>query len=304
MSLKETIFSKLNAEQIQKIEQNIDSVLLALGLIERLRGPQGCPWDREQDHRTLRPYLIEEAYEVLDVLERYHVTKDPKVIAKETSLDAYVDPDGYWDEADKKELCEELGDVLLQILLHAQIAKERGDFDFGAVCLQMTKKLVHRHPHVFGESKVNEAADVLKNWEKLKKSEGKKRLLAGLPKSMPSLQKALRIGEKTKRVGFDWNSWEEVWKKVEEEKEELMAAIEKQNKEEIEAELGDLFFSLAQLARHFDLNPEEAHQKANDKFMKRFTFIEEECERQGVDLSNAGAERLEQMWNQAKTEAV
>lgn len=282
------------------IDQISNQFKAAVNIITRLRGPNGCPWDREQNHLSLRQYLIEEAYEVLEVLDRYQSKQDPKAIAQATPLNEPVPPDGFFSKTDQALLCEELGDLLIQVLLHSQLAVERGEFHIGDVAEALTKKLIHRHPHVFGDTKVSGSKEVLQNWESLKKKEGKKSLLEGLPKSIPSLQRAARIGEKAHRVGFDWKDWQGTWEKIKEELAELSSAIEKKNLTEIEHEIGDLFFSICQLSRHLSIQPEDAHRKAIHRFEERFKKMEEYFGSQGKEMLSATEEELDQAWEFAK----
>ncbi|MEW6056942.1 MAG: nucleoside triphosphate pyrophosphohydrolase [Bdellovibrionota bacterium] len=303
--LKQTIFTGLDPKTIAQIDAMADQFKLAVGLVARLRGPNGCPWDREQNHLTLRPYLIEEAYEVLDLLDRYQSTRDPKALAKQTPIGQPVPADGSFSSQDRKVLCEELGDLLLQVLLHSQLASERGEFNVGDVGEGMARKLVSRHPHVFGTETASSSEQVLQNWESLKKKEGKKSLLEGLPKNLPSLQRAARIGEKAGRVGFDWKDWQGAWAKVEEELRELKQAIAMTSSErqaEIEQELGDLFFALCNLARHLKIQPEDAHRKAIEKFEKRFRRVEEICSQENVDMQSSSLEKLDEIWERVKRE--
>lgn len=242
-------------------------------LAEDLRDPkEGCPWDKEQNHSTLKKYLIEEAYEVLEAI---------------TLLEEGKEDLGY------SLLKEELGDLLYQIVFHSQIAKEKGKFDFIDVIEFCVEKLVNRHPHVYGKDKVKSSKEVLEKWERRKTKE--KKLFSSLPRDLPALLKAYRIGEKAKRVGLDWRSREDVFSKVEEEYKELKEAIKEGKKEKIEEELGDLLFSLSQFARHYDIDPEEALQKANKKFVDRFNLIEE-------DLKKARTpEEIDILWEKAKS---
>ncbi len=279
---EDVIFKKLTGDEKKKIDLMAPSMALAVGLVARLRGNEGCPWDREQTHLTLRPYLIEEAYEVLDVLDQELI--------------------------DQNKLKEELGDLLLQILLHSRLSEEEGSFHFGDVCSSMVEKLVSRHPHVFGDTKVKGSDEVLKNWESLKKKEGKKRLLEGLPKNLPSLQRAARIGEKANRIGFDWKDWKGSMSKVDEELSELKESINQSidqdgkvnSNQHIEEELGDLFFSLCNLARFLKITPEDAHRKAISKFEKRFSKIEDHFENIGKDIHTATLEELDEVWEKIK----
>lgn len=282
--LKTLIFSGIDSSRAAAIEKMCKQMQLAIGLVARLRGPKGCPWDLEQTHLTLRPYLIEEAYEVLDVLDR-------------------CQKEGSFTPQDRELFCEELGDLLLQVILHSQLSWERGEFTVGDVGERMAQKLVYRHPHVFGDVKASDSAQVLQNWEALKKKEGKKGLLDGLPKNLPSLQRAARIGEKANRVGFDWKDWKGAWDKVEEETRELKEAIDKKSADQIEHELGDLFFSLCNLARHLRVQPEDAHRKAIARFEERFKKLEEICRVEGVDLQTASLETLDAVWDRVKRQS-
>jgi MazG family protein len=293
-TLKETIFADLSPEHARAIDAMGEQLKLAIGLAARLRTPKiGFPWDLEQNHLTLRPYLIEEAYEVLDVLDR-------------------AGADGKFAPEDHKVLREELGDLLFQVLIHAQLCWERGEFNVGDVGEGLAAKLVSRHPHVFGDVKVSGSAQVLQNWEALKKKEGKKSLLEGLPKNLPSLQRAARIGEKAQRVGFDWPDWQGAWRKVEEEFQELKSELDAAGvgrpaptltaSIKIEHEIGDLFFALCNLSRHLKIQPEDAHRKAIGRFEGRFRRLEEICAKEGVDLHSASLEKLDEIWERVKKE--
>ena len=263
--------------------------------IAALRTPvTGCPWDLEQTHQTLRPYLLEETYEVLAAL----------------------------DTADDRELQEELGDLLLQIVLHCQLATERGAFSLGDVAETVNKKMIERHPHVFGDISAKTSAEVLQNWEKIKadkksKREGSERssMFSNLPAEMPALLKAQRIGEKVARVNFDWDSPEEVLAKVEEELGELKAEFKKIGdqptkalnsapidrdaalQQKLEDEFGDLMFSVVQFGRWIGCNAEDSLRGACSKFLSRFEFIEKNSDR---PLKDQTREKLEELWGQAK----
>lgn len=242
-------------------------------IIRRLRAPGGCPWDREQTHETLKPFLIEESYELLDAVDR----------------------------KSDDEMREELGDVLLQILLHAQIGAERGAFDIAAVVAGLSRKLVHRHPHVFGETAVSGAGEVLVNWEKIKKGEKAGRgLFDGLPRSLPALQKAARMGEKAGRVGFDWPDAAGVRDKVAEELREVDEAIAAGDPGQVEDELGDLLFAVAQWARHLGHLPEEALRKGCGTFATRFAAMEALVRASGRELGALSPDELEGAWREAK----
>ncbi len=245
-------------------------------IMARLRSKKGCPWDREQTHQTLRPYLIEEAYEVLDAL----------------------------DNGGDDDFKDELGDLLLQVVFHAQIAAEEKRFDVQDVARSINDKLVRRHPHVFGDIRADTADEVLTNWEKIKREEkgdqGRKSVLDGLPSSMPALLHAYRIQEKVARVNFDWDDVKEVLQKVDEEIQELKNALEHGDKTSIEDEMGDLLFSLVNLSRHLNVPPEDALRRSNDKFMRRFRYIEAALELKGDNLERATFEELDALWDEAK----
>jgi tetrapyrrole methylase family protein/MazG family protein len=241
----------------------------------RLRSEQGCPWDKKQTHETLRPYLIEEAYEVLDAIE----------------------------QGQDAAFCEELGDLLLQVVFHAQIASETGRFTIDDVSSAIVDKLIRRHPHVFGDVKADTPEQVLVNWEKIKKEEkgGKRRsVLDGLPGHLPALLYAYRIQEKVAKVHFDWDDAREVIKKVREEFSELESAFSDMNQETLEEELGDLLFSIVNLSRHLRVTPEDALRRTNLKFMDRFRYIEQALELNGESLEEASFERLDALWEEAK----
>ncbi len=277
------VYEKINAQALSQIQDSAQKLEVAIALVKRLRAPDGCPWDKEQTHLTLRPYLIEEAYEVLDVLDQSETNQNSQKI--------------------NDKLKEELGDLLLQILLHSELKSEKNEFTVGDVALALVDKLVRRHPHVFGEVKVNNSDQVLQNWEAIKSKEKEKTkegLLDGLPKNLPSLQKAARIGEKAQRIGFDWPDWQGSMKKVEEELLELKQAIDLNNKEQIEMEMGDLFFSLCNLSRHLKIQPEDAHRMAILKFEKRFQKLEEHFRSIQKDIHTASLEELDNVWIQVK----
>lgn len=252
-----------------------------VAIMARLRGPGGCPWDRKQNHRTLLPYLIEEAYEVADAIHKRNMT----------------------------ELEEELGDLLLQIVFHAQLARERGRFAIADVTDRICRKLIGRHPHVFKAKRRLSADQVLANWERIKlaekKKDGKKRgVLDGVPRSLPALLTAFRIQEKTSRFGFDWDGPRLVLDKVEEEIAELRRAMRRRNparrKQEIEHELGDLFFALVNLARHLKIDPESALTRTNTRFARRFRYIEKHLPQSGKTLGEATLEEMDVLWEKAK----
>ncbi|MGE0683457.1 MAG: nucleoside triphosphate pyrophosphohydrolase [Candidatus Binatia bacterium] len=245
-------------------------------IMATLRGPTGCPWDREQTPDTLKPYLVEETYEVLEALE----AKD---------LSAFK---------------EELGDLLLQIVFHAQLMAEAGAFTIDDIAQAIGDKLVRRHPHVFGDVKVKDVDEVVQNWAKIKAQEkaGKadRSVLAGVPHGAPALIQAQRLGEKASRVGFDWPSAAEVFKKVEEEIQELTATLSAPEGNQQEHELGDLLFALTNLARHLNLDAETALRKAGKRFNDRFRYIETRLQANNEDIHHTSLTRLEELWEEAK----
>jgi tetrapyrrole methylase family protein / MazG family protein len=240
-------------------------------IIARLRGPDGCPWDKEQTHQTLRGNLLSESYEVLEAL----------------------------DNGDRAELCEELGDLLLQIVLHAQIAKDNGEFEIGDVIKSITTKLIHRHPHIFGSRKVKDAKEVMHNWEELKSEEREegKSMLAGVPRQMPALAYAYEISRRAVRVGFEWENIEGVLDKLAEEVREIKDAGSQAEKEQ---EIGDLLFTLVNFARWEGVDPETALREANRKFYKRFACMEELCRKNGRKLTGLSLKEWDELWEEAK----
>lgn len=245
-----------------------------VGIMARLRSENGCPWDREQTHESLRPYLIEEAYEVLEAIDR----------------------------KDDTALCEELGDLLLQVVFHARLAAEASRFTIDDVANAVNDKLIRRHPHVFGDVDAKTASEVLVNWEKIKQSEGqgKRSILDGLPDHLPALLKAYRIQEKAARAHFDWDDVQDVFDKVQEEIEELREAHASENKKALEEEFGDLLFSLVNLARHLKVTPEDALRRTIQRFADRFRYIETALERNGERLEDATLQRMDALWEEAK----
>jgi MazG family protein len=241
-------------------------------LMTRLRGPDGCPWDRKQTLPDLKPYVIEEAYEVVDAIDR----------------------------DDRPALREEVGDLLLEAVFIAEIAREESSFDVFDSIGAIYDKLVRRHPHVFGDVEADNAEQVLVNWEKLKNEERKaenKSVLSGVPQALPALLKAARLTEKAARVGFDWRRTEDVFDKLDEEIGELREATAPAD---IENEIGDLFFTLANIARKLKVNPEEALQSANRKFMRRFESMEAAVRERGQNLDQLTLEEMDALWDAAK----
>jgi MazG family protein len=248
-----------------------------LSIMERLRGPQGCPWDREQTLRTLRPYVLEETYEVLEAI----------------------------DAGDAREHCAELGDLLLQIVFQAQLRKEEGAFEFADVADAISDKLVSRHPHVFGDSDAKDAEAVLRQWAALKREERKKKgggqsVLEGVPKEMPALARADRLTEKASRIGFDWPDAAGARAKLAEELGELDEAIAGGDAAAIEHELGDTLFAAANLARKLGVAPEEALRGTLARFIARFNHIERELARRGVPYGQATLAEMDLLWDEAK----
>ncbi|MDD3925244.1 MAG: nucleoside triphosphate pyrophosphohydrolase [bacterium] len=250
-----------------------------LNIMRRLRGPGGCPWDAQQDHASLRPYLLEEAYEVLDALDR----------------------------DDTGDFCEELGDLLLQVVFHAQVASEEGTFDFSNVVSGICRKLRRRHPHVFGEATVSGAGEVLRNWEAIKLEEKEARgieseIMQGIPRTLPALSRAQKVQEKAARVGFDWPDTKGVLEKIHEEVVELTREIEQEHRLEALDELGDVFFALVNLARQLDLDAEEALRRSTDKFIRRFGFVEMRVKESGRSWESFTLDELDAVWDEAKSE--
>lgn len=254
-----------------------------VALQARLLAPGGCPWDREQTHESLRTYLVEEAYEVLDALE----------------------------SGDRQKFANELGDLLLQIVFHSQLAAERGDFDIRGVIEHIYRKLVRRHPHVFGEVKAGNSAEVLKKWEQLKAEErgeeqgkGNGSLLDGVPHALPAVLQAYQLTRRAARIGFDWDDIHGLLEKLKEETDELRETLDRKNgapnRERTEEEVGDLLFVAVNIARFLNVDPEIALKKANRKFIARFQQMEREMERRGSKLADAPREEMEALWEQSK----
>jgi MazG family protein len=248
-----------------------------LAIMAHLRGPDGCPWDREQTLASLRPYVLEETYEVLEAI----------------------------DAGDPREHCEELGDLLLQVVFQAQLTKEAGSFAFEDVAEAISNKLVARHPHVFGTATVKDAEGVLRQWTALKKKEkqakgGGKSVLEGVPREMPALARAERLTEKASRIGFDWPDASGARAKVNEELRELDEAIASGDRAAIEHELGDMLLAIVNLARKLALPPEDALRGAVGRFIERFTHVERGLELAGVAHGQATLEQMDELWNEAK----
>jgi MazG family protein len=259
-----------------------------VSIMARLRAPGGCPWDREQTYASLSQYLLEEAYETFDAIHE-------------------ADASG-----DTTNLREELGDLLLQVVFHSTIGAEKGDFTIDEVAAGVAQKLVLRHPHVFGDAKLERAKDVLDNWDQLKaderKASGKKAkshdsILDDVPVHFPALLEALKLTTKAAKVGFDWRDKDEIFEKLSEEVDELKSAIERNEKENIAEEVGDLLFVIVNLARRLDIEPETALKMVNRKFRKRFKYIETELRSIGKVPEESGLEEMDALWNAAKLES-
>lgn len=243
-----------------------------LDVMDELRAK--CPWDSKQTFQSIRPNTIEETYELCDALAKN----------------------------DLPNIKKELGDVLLHIVFYSKIASETNDFDIADVCNTMCDKLIFRHPHVFGDVNAENAGQVETNWEriKMKEKDGNKSVLAGVPSALPSLIKAYRIQDKARNVGFDWAEREQVWGKVKEEFEELMVEIKNMDPQKQEEEFGDLLFSLINAARLYKINPDNALESTNAKFIRRFNYLEENTIKKGIDLKSMSLDNMNAIWNEAK----
>ena len=238
-----------------------------------LRGEGGCPWDREQTHRSLRTYLLEETYEVLDKIDN-----------------------GQYDQ-----LVDELGDLLLQVVFHAQLATEDNNFTMEDVVRRINEKLIRRHPHIFGDATAETPEDVKHRWEEIKLNEGKKiTVLGGVPASQPALNRAFRIQEKAAGVGFEWTNIGGVWEKLSEEMEELKDATGSGDKSKIEDEIGDILFSMVNLSRFLKVNPEDALRGTIQKFVQRFRYVESEMQKAGIAMNQRHLEQMDEFWEKAK----
>lgn len=255
-------------------ERPIDRLLEIMSI---LRGPDGCPWDREQSLETLKQYLLEETYEVLDAI----------------------------DSGDRVMLEDELGDLLLQIVFQAQLCREEGSFDFDGVASRIGEKLVRRHPHVFGDIEVDGSAEVLKNWEAIKKQEkGDKEKSAtdGIPHSFPALMKAEKLQRKVSRIGFDWDDVQDVVQKVDEELDEVKKALASGDREALQAELGDLLFATVNLTRSLEFNAEDLLNASIRKFIRRFKSVEKRIQQEGKDLHGMTLAEMDVYWDAVKRE--
>lgn len=253
-------------------EEKMEAFGHFLDILDELRIK--CPWDRKQTNESLRPNTIEETYELCDAIIR----------------------------DDKNEICKELGDVLLHIAFYAKIGSEKGDFDIKDVCDRLCEKLIYRHPHVFGDEKAETAGQVSENWEQLKLKEkgGNTSVLSGVPSALPALIKAYRIQDKARNVGFDWEDREQVWDKVKEEILEFQQEIANMDKDKAEAEFGDVLFSLINAARLYKINPDNALERTNQKFISRFNYLEAHTIKKGRSLHDMTLEEMDELWNEAK----
>jgi tetrapyrrole methylase family protein/MazG family protein len=245
-----------------------------IDIMSALRGDKGCPWDKEQTRDSLKPFLLEETYEVLEAL----------------------------DEGDSEKIKEELGDLLFQIVFHCQLAKEKNEFDMSDVIDEISRKMLNRHPHVFGKKKFKSKEHFRKYWDEEKKREGKKResILEGVPKALPSLLRAHKLQKKAARVGFDWKKTEDVFEKMNEELKEFRKALKNKKQPEIEDELGDIFFMLVNISRFVGVNPEDALRKTISKFISRFRYIEMKAADKKRNLSDMTLKEMDKLWDEAK----
>ena len=266
------------SKEAPPVSKNLKDFNALLDIVKRLRGPDGCPWDKEQTHKSLTRFAIEEAFELAEAI----------------------------DQDDQAEIIQELGDVLLQVVLHSEIARQDKRFDVTDVIEAISSKMIRRHPHVFGDVSVKDSNEVLKNWGEIKASEkadaGKSASLErfDVPEQLPALIRAQKIGEKTSRQRFDWPSAKEVMLKVEEELLEVKEAIQSKDEAEIEAEIGDLLFSVAQLARHLNVDPEQSLRQCNRRFERRFFKMQQLAQARKLDFMSLADAEVESLWTEAK----
>lgn len=256
-------------------EEKMQAFGRLLDVMDDLR--EKCPWDRKQTYESLRPNTIEETYELCDALMKH----------------------------DELNICKELGDVLLHIVFYAKIGSENNHYDIADVCNKLCDKLIFRHPHVYGEAVANTAGEVVQTWEqiKLKEKDGNKTVLSGVPDALPSLVKAYRIQDKARNVGFDWEERDQVWTKVKEEISEFEQEVANMDKEKATAEFGDVLFSLINAARLYKINPDNALEKTNQKFIKRFNYVEAKAKEKGQALKDMTLAEMDEYWNEAKSKA-
>ena len=267
----------MNSPEKNEPERLSKAIISLDELVRRLRGPGGCPWDAEQTDSSIKIYLLEEAYEVLEAIE----------------------------QSSAEDTCLELGDLLFQILVLAELASERGEFSLVHVIEKITEKMIRRHPHVFGDKELNNSEEVALNWEKIKQEErgGKNDKLSSfrsVPTNLPALLRAHRLSERAGKVDFDWAGPDEIWEKVQEEFDELREAIEIKDRERVAEEVGDLLFSIVNLSRHWRLNAENLLRLANKKFLTRFEEMHNQLEASGLSLENASPKQMDQAWEKVK----
>lgn len=257
---------------IHSKDQRLEAFSRLLDVLDNLR--THCPWDRKQTNESLRANTIEEVYELSEALQ----------------------------QGDPNAVCKELGDVLLHVLFYARIGDEQGDFDIVDVCNKLCNKLIFRHPHIYATSQVEDAGEVVQLWEQVKQKEkdGNKSVLSGVPSALPTLIKAYRIQDKARAVGFDWPERHEVWTKVQEELQEVEEAMTSESATDLEEEMGDLLFSLVNAARLYGVNPDNALERTNRKFINRFDYIEREAKAQGRTITDLSLEEMEVLWQEAK----
>lgn len=257
------------------MKQKMEKIERLVGVLKQVRGE--CPWDKKQTMQTLKPLTIEECYELVDAIN----------------------------DKDNEHIKEELGDVLMHILFYAELAEEKGDFNIGDVADTISEKLIRRHPHVFGTTKVEDEEEVLVNWEKIKQEErkdnkGNKGVLSGVPSALPPMIKALRIQHKASKVGYDWEDKKDIWSKLDEEVGECKQAIAENVPQEIEAEIGDMFFTAINIARAYGVDPENALELSNKKFIRRFNHIEKRLSENNKTFKEVSVEEMDMFWEEAK----
>ena len=253
-------------------EEKLEAFGRFLDVLDTLR--EKCPWDKKQTNESLRPNTIEETFELCDALLKN----------------------------DSENICKELGDVLLHVCFYAKIGSETGDFDIADVCNKLTEKLIFRHPHVYGDTQAQTAGEVVQNWEqiKLKEKDGNKSVLGGVPEALPSLIKAYRIQDKARNVGFDWDKKEDIWDKIKEELQEHQVELEKEDKEKYNDESGEVLFSIINMGRLYHINPDNALERTNRKFIRRFNYVEQQSLRSGKSLKDMTLGEMDALWNEAK----
>ncbi len=261
------------------MEKYLDEYKALWDVMHTLLSPEGCLWDKEQTHSSLKHYLIEETYEFLEAIDENNLAK----------------------------MEEELGDLLFHVVFHAAVAEKNNTFTLASVTEKIKEKMIRRHPHVFSNATVNSVDDVWTHWDKIKQEEKKEKdekgsLLKNIPKNLPALLRAEKLQKRAARIGFDWANVAGVWEKIHEEIDEIKVSIEENNPESIKEEIGDALFSLVNLARKFDIDPEEALQFSNNKFMSRFTYIEEALQKKGTCLKESSLDEMDLLWKEAKKE--